>query len=36
MNPCMKTEGKCNKSVSNEFKVMRKNNPLYQIMRVSK
>ena len=24
MNPCVKTEGKCNESVNNEFKIMRK------------
>ena len=24
MNPCLKTEGKCNESVDNEFKIMRK------------
>ena len=26
MNPCVKTEGKCNESVNNEFKIMRKSN----------
>ena len=36
MNPCVKTEGKCNESVNNEFKIMRKRNSLHQIMRVSK
>ena len=33
MNPCVKTEGKFNKSVNNEFKIMRKSNLLHQIMR---
>ena len=36
MNPCAKTEGKCNESIDNEFKIMRKSNSLHQIMRVSK
>ena len=36
MNPCVKTEEKCKKSVNNELKLMRKNNSLHQIMRVSK
>ena len=36
MNPCVKTEGKCNESVNNEFKIMRKRDSLHQIMRVSK
>ena len=37
MNPCVKTEGKCNESVNNEFiRGMRKSNSLNQIMRVSK
>ena len=36
MNPCVKTEGKCNESVSNEIKIMRESNSLPQIMRVSK
>ena len=36
MNPCVKTERKCNESVSNEFIMMRESNPLHQIMRVSK
>ena len=35
MNPCVKTEEKCNESVNNEFKIMRKSNSLHQ-MRVSK
>ena len=35
MNSCVKTEGKCNESVNNEFKIMRKRNLLNQIMRVS-
>ena len=38
MNPCVKTEGKCNESVHNEFKIMRKrfitsNNESEQIMK---
>ena len=36
MNPCMKTEGKCNESVNNEFKIIRESNSSHQIMRVSK
>ena len=36
MNPCVETEGKCNESANNEFKIMWKNNSLHQIMRVSK
>ena len=36
MNPCVKTEGKCNESVNNEFKIMRESNSLHQIMKVSK
>ena len=36
MNPCEKTEEKCNESVNNEFKIMRKSDLLIQIMRVSK
>ena len=24
MNPCVKTEEKCNESINNEFKIMRK------------
>ena len=36
MNPYVKTEGKCNESVNNEFKMMRKRDSLHQIMRVSK
>ena len=38
MNPCMKTKGKCNESVNNEFKIMRKSNSLHlhEIMRVGK
>ena len=35
MNPCVKTEGKCNESVNNEFKIIKKRDPLHQIMRVS-
>ena len=29
MNPYVKTEGKCNESINNEFKIMRKSNSLY-------
>ena len=29
----MKTEGKCNESVNNEFKIMREGNSLHQIMK---
>ena len=36
MNPCVKTEEKCNESVNNKFKIMRKTDSLHQIMRVSK
>ena len=36
MNPCVKTEGKCNESVNNEFKIMRESDSLHQIMKVSK
>ena len=36
MNLCVKAEGKCNESVNNEFKIMRKSNSLHQIIRVSK
>ena len=36
MNPCVKTEGKCNESVNNEFKITRKRDSLHQIMRVNK
>ena len=36
MNRCVKTEGKCNESVSNKFKIMRERNLLPQIMKVSK
>ena len=41
MNPCVKTEGKCNESVNNEFKIMRKrrfitsNNESEQIMKLT-
>ena len=28
MNPCVKTESKCNESVNNEFKIIRKSNSL--------
>ena len=30
MNQCVKTEGKCNESVNNEFKIMKKINSLHQ------
>ena len=33
MNPWVKTEGKCNESVKNEFKIMRKRDSLDQIMK---
>ena len=36
MNPCVKTERKCNDPVNNEFKIMGKSNSLHQIMRVRK
>ena len=36
MNACVKTEGKCNESVNNEFKIMRESDSLDQITRVSK
>ena len=36
MNPCVKTGEKYNKSVNNEFKIIRKSNSLHQIMRPSK
>ena len=36
MNPYKKREGKCNKLVINEFKIMKKSNSLHQIMRVGK
>ena len=29
MNPCVKTEGKCNESVNNELKIMRKRDSLH-------
>ena len=35
MNHCVKTEGKRNESVNNEFKITKKINSLHQIMRVS-
>ena len=28
MNPCVKTEGNCNESVNNEFKIMKKRDSL--------
>ena len=36
MNPCVKTVGKYNESVNNEFKIMRNSDSLHQIMRVDK
>ena len=36
MNPRVKTEGKFDESVNNEFKIMRKIYSLHQIMRVNK
>ena len=36
MDPCVKMEGKCNDSVNNEFKIMRKSNTLHQKIRVNK
>ena len=36
MNPYVKTKGKCNEPVNNEFKIMRKSDSLHEIMRVSK
>ena len=33
MNPRVKTERKCNESLNNEFKIMRKSKSLHQIMR---
>ena len=36
MNPCVKTGGKCNESVNNEFKIIREKDSLDQIIRVSK
>ena len=42
MNPCVKTEGKCNESVTNDFKIMREsssfitsNNESEQIMKLN-
>ena len=32
MNPCLKMEEKCKKSVNKEFKITRKSNLLHQIM----
>ena len=34
MNPCVKMERKCNESVNNEFKIMRKSSSLHQIMKL--
>ena len=36
MNPFVKTERKCNESVNNELKIMRKIDLLHQIMTASK
>ena len=36
MNPRVKTEGKRDESVNNEFKTMRKRDSLHQIMKVRK
>ena len=36
MNPCVELDGKCNESVNNDFKIMRKRDSLHRIMRVSK
>ena len=36
MKSCLKTEGKCRESVSNEIKIMRKSSLLHQIMRVNR
>ena len=36
MSPGVKTEGKCNESVNNEFKIIMKRDSLHQKMRVSK
>ena len=36
MNSCVKTEGKCNESVNNEFKIMSRNDSLHKVMKVSK
>ena len=36
MNPCVKTEGECNESVNNEFKIISKSKSLHQIMRLRK
>ena len=33
MNPRVKMERKCNESLNNEFKIMRKSNSFHQIMR---
>ena len=35
MNLYVKTEGKCNESVNNEFKIMRESNSLHKTMKVS-
>ena len=35
MNQCLKTEEKCNESLINEFKIMRKSDSLHRIMRAS-
>ena len=31
----MKTEGKCNELVNNEFKIMRKSDPLHQVIKLT-
>ena len=36
MNPCVITEGECNESLNNGFKIMRKRDSLHQVMRVRK
>ena len=36
MNPCVKTEGNCNESINNEFKIIVKSDPLHQTIRASK
>ena len=36
MNPIVETEGKCNESVNNEFKIMKKRDSPHQITRMSK
>ena len=36
MTSFVKMEGKCDESVNNEFKIMKKSHSLHQIMRVTK